>query len=80
MEKIIATSKTCGPCHVLKARLTRMGITPVFKDSSNPDDIPWFRKHSIRNIPCLVIEDEKGDIQIIQGSEEIIDNLKADLK
>jgi glutaredoxin len=80
MKKIIATSATCGPCHVLKARLNRLGITPIYRDSSNPEDIPWFRKNSIRNVPCLVIEDDKGDIEIIQGSDDIIDNLKADLK
>jgi hypothetical protein len=79
MKKIIATSATCGPCHVLKARLNRLGIVPTYKDSSNPDDIQWFRKHSIRNVPCLVIEDEKGDIQIIQGSDDIVENLKTGL-
>lgn len=72
MKKILATSKTCGPCHALKARLNRMSIEVETKDLSNSEDFPWFRQHGIRNIPCLVLEDDNGDIEVVQGTEDII--------
>ena len=45
------------------------------KDYNNPENIEWFKKHGIRAVPRLVIED--GDnVEIIQGMEEIIEALK----
>ena len=77
MKKILATSKTCGPCHVLKAQLNRLSIEIETKDLTNSADFQWFRKHSIRHVPCLVVEGDNGDIEIVQGTEEIIQRLKA---
>lgn len=71
----VATSKTCGPCHMLKNKLEAQKIDVEIKDFSDPENIEWFRKHNIKSVPRLVIED--GDkVEIIQGVEDIINTLK----
>jgi predicted DsbA family dithiol-disulfide isomerase len=73
--KILATSATCGPCFTLKARIEKEKLEVEIKDYTNPENIEWFKKHGIRAVPRLVIED--GDnVEIIQGIEEIIEALK----
>lgn len=73
---VLATSNTCGPCHMLKSRLEKLGLSVENKNYSDIENIGWFRKHGIRNVPCLVIEaDEK--VEIIQGVEEIIQRIKS---
>lgn len=54
-----------------------MSIEVETRDLTNSDDFQWFRKHSIRHVPCLVVEDDNGDIEIVQGTEEIIQRLSA---
>ena len=75
MNKILATSNTCGPCHLLKARLEKLELTVEIKNYNDPQNIEWFKKHGIRNVPCLVVED--GDtFEIIQGIDDIIEKIK----
>ena len=74
MKRIIATSKTCGPCHALKSKIEKLGLDFEIREY-NPDNMEWFTKHKIRSVPRLVIED--GDnVEIIQGTEEILEALK----
>jgi glutaredoxin len=71
----LATSATCGPCYTLKTRIEKENLEVEIKDYNNPENIEWFKKHGIRAVPRLVIED--GDnVEIIQGMEEIIEALK----
>lgn len=77
MNKILATSNTCGPCHLLKARLEKSAISVNIKSMHEPENIPWFREKSIRNVPMLIIEDDQGnEIERITGVEDIYNNLK----
>jgi glutaredoxin len=57
MKYTLATSTTCGPCQALKKRLEAANITVEVKNYSDSSNIPWFRERSVRNVPCLVIED-----------------------
>jgi glutaredoxin len=77
MEKqyTLATSSQCGPCHTLKSRIERENLEVEIKDYTNPDNIEWFKKHGIRSVPRLVIEDG-GNVEIIQGMDDIIEALK----
>lgn len=76
MKKILATSITCGPCHMLKNKLEKLGLEVEIKDYTDPDNIEWFKKHQIKSVPRLVIED--GDsVEIIQGTDDIIERLKS---
>lgn len=75
MKKILATSAQCGPCFTLKSRIEKEKLEVEIKDYTNPENIEFFKKHGIRSVPRLVVED--GDnVEIIQGIEEIIEALK----
>lgn len=75
MTKILATSSQCGPCYTLKSRIEKEKLEVEIKDYTNPENIEWFKKHGIRAVPRLVIED--GDnVEIIQGMDDIIEALK----
>lgn len=75
MKKTLATSKTCGPCFALKNNLEKLGLEVDTKDYIDPDNIEWFKKHGIRSVPRLVVED--GDnVEIIQGMDDIIEAIK----
>lgn len=75
MKKILATSATCGPCYTLKSRIEKEKLEVEIKDYNNPENIEWFKKHGIRAVPRLVIED--GDnVEIIQGMDDIMEALK----
>lgn len=76
MTKILATSKTCGPCFALKNKIEKLGLNVEIREFS-PDHLEWFNKHGIRAVPRLVVED--GDnVKIIQGAEDIIQELQND--
>jgi glutaredoxin len=77
VRKTLATSPSCGPCNVLKNRLTKLGIS-VENRSFDPDTSEWFAKHNIKSVPRLVVEnDETGEARIIQGIDDIIEELQS---
>jgi len=73
---LLATSATCGPCYTLKARIEKDKLEVEIKDYTNPENIEWFKKHGIRAVPRLVIEDGDNNVEIIQGMDDIIEALK----
>ena len=73
--KTLATSKTCGPCTVLKNKIKSLNLEVDTKDFTIEEDREFFLKHNLRSVPRLVVED--GDtVEIIQGMDEIIEALK----
>ena len=72
-DVFIASSKTCGPCTMLKNKLTREGITVDIKYYE--DDLEIFKQHEIRAVPRLVII-EDGVVTKMQGMDDIIQYLK----
>lgn len=74
MKKILATSRTCGPCHALKSKIQKAGLEVEIKEYS-PDTMEWFVKHNIRSVPRLVIENGEN-VEIIEGSEDILNALE----
>lgn len=76
MKKILATSKTCGPCHMLKAKLAKSAITVDAMSMSDAENIPWFREKNIKSVPVLIIEDDQGiELDRIFGAEDIFNYL-----
>lgn len=72
---IVLTSSLCGPCYLLKNRLKDEGIEADTLDMTDPKNLDFFRKHGIKSVPRLVIED--GDtVEIVQGIEDIVSKLK----
>jgi glutaredoxin len=76
--KTLATSTTCGPCIALKSKIKSLGLEVAIKEHSPESDtetIEWFRKHNIRSVPKLVIE-EGDTVEIVEGMDEIIKRLE----
>jgi hypothetical protein len=74
---VLATSKTCGPCHALKARLEKSEISVNIKSMNDAENIPWFREKNIKSVPVLIVEDDQGvELDRISGSEDIFNHLK----
>jgi len=78
MKKILATSASCGPCHMLKAKIEKMGLTVDIKSYNDPENISWFREHGIRSVPCLVIEKDDHPPEYVQGIDDIIKKIQED--
>jgi len=77
INKILATSATCGPCHALKARLEKSEISVNIKSMNDPENIPWFREKNIKSVPVLIVEDDQGiELDRVFGAEDIFNNLK----
>ncbi len=76
MTVTLLTNKTCGPCMVVKNKLKALNLEVDIKDFSNADDQEIFRKYSIKSVPRLLIEDDEGNIEIIQGIDDIVDRIK----
>lgn len=77
IKKILFTSKTCGPCMVVKNKLRDLKLEVDVKDFSDPETHEVFRKYNIKSVPRLVVEDENG-VNVIQGCDDIIAAIKKD--
>jgi len=78
MKKILFTSATCGPCFGLKKRIETEKLT-VDTLEHNDENRTEFEKYGIRAVPRLVLEDCHGAFVVIQGSDDIIKGIKADV-
>lgn len=67
---ILATSKFCGPCKILKSEFEKQGINVEYKDSVA--DVNFFIENKIKSVPTLVLVN--GDK--IVGAEAIMASLK----
>ena len=71
MNKILASSKTCGSCQVLKKQLEELNIDVEVKDMS--EDPQFFCDHKIKTLPTLVVDN--GTL-MVYGSNTIFKYLK----
>ena len=78
MKKILFTSDICGPCFGLKKRIEKEGLEVLILNYNVEAEKPDFVKYGIRAVPRLVIDDENGNVEIIQGSDEIITGIKRE--
>ena len=79
ITKTLLTFATCGPCHMLKNKLSKIeGLVYEVKDYSIPDEREIFGKYNINSVPRLVIERDDGSFEIIQGMDDIIKRIKED--
>ena len=69
-KEILATSKYCSPCQVLKKELDVLNIEIEMKDSST--DFQYFIDNNIKTVPILILEDGEK----IQGPAKILNHLK----
>jgi glutaredoxin len=74
MKLILATSKFCGPCHLLKRKLNDEKIQVDTIDMEENMDI--FRQYKVRGVPVLLVVDNDTVIESIQGINDIIEKIK----
>jgi glutaredoxin len=76
MKRItLLTSFQCGPCYTIKNKIKDENLKVEVKDFTISEDMEFFRKHNIKSVPRLLVED--GDnVEIIQGMDDIIKAIK----
>lgn len=78
-EMKLMTASWCGPCMVLKRRLTEQKLTPEYVDIDTEEGRALSIKYTIRSVPTLLVID--GDThEQIKGIEDIINALKEEEK
>jgi glutaredoxin len=78
MKLILATSKFCGPCHLLKRKLQDDNLEVETIDMEENTD--KFRHYGVRSVPRLLIVENDEVTETIQGSDEIIKRIKEHVK
>ena len=76
MKIFIASSKTCGPCTMLKSRLEREKVDVEIKYFE--DEFPLFKQYNIKAVPRLIIIDD-DKFESIQGQDDIVKWLKDNI-
>lgn len=72
-ELVLLTSKTCGPCFMLKRKLEDKGLE--VEEKSFPEDKEYFDKYGIRSVPRLLVIDGE-DVEIVQGIDDIVERIE----
>jgi len=78
MKLILATSKFCGPCALLKRKLQSDKLTVETIDME--EDTDKFRQYGVRSVPRLLVVEDDEVTEVIQGSDEIIKKIKEHAK
>jgi glutaredoxin len=78
MKLILATSKFCGPCHLIKRKLQDDNLEVETIDMEENTD--KFRYYGVRSVPRLLIVENEEVTEVIQGSDEIIKKIKEHAK
>ena len=78
MKLILATSKFCGPCHLIKRKLQDGNLEVETIDMEENTD--KFRHYGVRSVPRLLIVENEEVTEVIQGSDEIIKTIKEHVK
>ena len=78
-NKIATLQDKIKKCEIIypdiKSDKVNMLSSVEIKNYNDPQNIDWFKKHGIRNVPCLVVEDDTT-FEIIQGIDDIIEKIK----
>lgn len=74
MKLLLATSKFCGPCHLLKRKLgdEKLEVETIEME----EHMETFRDYGIRGVPTLLVIQDNEPIEKIQGVNDIIAKIK----
>jgi glutaredoxin len=78
-QMTLLTSAQCGPCFMLKNKLKAKGLEVKTLCFSDPANHEFFRKHEVKSVPALVVEDESS-VHIVRGIDDIIEEIEKNLK
>ena len=78
MKLILATSSFCGPCHILKRKISdeKLEVETIEMES----DPSLFKKYNVRSVPRLLVIDEDVLQEPVQGIEDIIKKINEHAK
>lgn len=68
---ILASATWCGPCHGLKKRLQDNNLYDKVEIKDADKDHEFFKEHSIKSVPILVIIDSEKNVESVQGVDDI---------
>lgn len=74
MKLILATSKFCGPCHLLKRMLENEKIS--VETVAMEDDMDVFKQYGIKAVPRLLVVENNKLVESIQGVDDIVRTIK----
>jgi len=74
---ILASAGFCGPCKVLKSRIVAENLTVEIKQME--DEVDFFKLHSIKSVPCLLVFNSDGLIDKVSGSDDILQRIKSEI-
>jgi len=78
MKLILATSKFCGPCTLLKRKLQSDKLEVETIDMEKDTD--KFQQYGVRSVPRLLVVEDDTVTEVIQGSDDIIKKIKEHAK
>lgn len=67
----LASATWCGPCHGLKKRLKDNSLYDKVEVKDFEKDHEFFKEYNIKAVPRLVVIKETGEVEFIQGADEI---------
>ena len=74
---ILASADWCGPCNLLKQRLTSEGLTSRYTVKNFDESPTFFKNHDIKSVPRLLVFNPDGKhLETISGIEEIFAAIK----
>jgi predicted thioredoxin/glutaredoxin len=79
MKLTLLTNKNCGPCFVLKNKLKNKELEVETLCFSDPDTHEFFKKHNIKSVPRLVIEDGEN-VTVVDGVDDIFAEIEKSVK
>ena len=74
---ILASAGFCGPCKVLKSRIIAENLKVEIKQME--DELDFFKLHNIKTVPRLLVFKDDELIDIVQGSDDIIQRIKREV-
>jgi hypothetical protein len=78
MKLILASAGWCGPCKIIKSRLVAENLIDKveIKDADVDSHVAFFKANNIKSVPRLVVMDGENVVELIQGTEDIIERIK----
>ena len=73
---ILASASFCGPCKLLKTKIDREGLTVDIKQLE--DELEFFKQHSIKTVPRLLVFNGDELVETITGSDDIFQRIKSE--
>ena len=76
MKLILASASWCGPCQTIKSRLQTENLLEKVEVREPENDHAFFKDNNIKSVPRLLVMDGDTVVEMIHGSEDIIQRIR----